>query len=392
MATRFSDVLWKYGAKPAAIAVCFVLVALLWTFPLQHVMAYPFIFLFFGAVIGSAWFGGLIAGIMAIALSYVLIAFLFIPPLYSVSIGQESRTYVAAYLVSGVICVVVSAARKRSEEAIKIARDDLETRVEERTVALQQSNHEILERERQLRAIAEAVPQQIWTANAKGRIEYANLELLAYVGKTSDALLGEDFFSIFHPQDARDFRESWEAARATIGNFEVRARIRSAANTYRWFLVRGIPQWAADGNVIRWYGVHIDIEDQQRAQQRLQLAHEDLSRASRTEGHVSNHGGDVNKEALLVELLLAGFFAIACFKARISNAHELKLRDLFFLTDRLERLRRTRWQLCSMVLLVVFIRLQMQTPIVAELTALAQFVLFLSLPTRKQVMEARVRA
>ena len=100
----------------------------------------------------------------------------------------------------------------------------------------------------------------------------------------------------------------------------------------------------------------------------------------------------MNKEALLIELLLSGFFAIACFKSRISNAHELRLRDLFFLAERLERLRRTRWQWCSMVLLLVFVRLQMQTPIIAELTGLAQFILFLSLPTGRQVEEAGARA
>ena len=34
----------EYGLKPCAIAGCFVFVALLWTFPLQHVIAYPFVF------------------------------------------------------------------------------------------------------------------------------------------------------------------------------------------------------------------------------------------------------------------------------------------------------------------------------------------------------------
>ena len=34
--------------KPAAIAGFFVLVALLWTFPLQQVISYPFVFLFLG--------------------------------------------------------------------------------------------------------------------------------------------------------------------------------------------------------------------------------------------------------------------------------------------------------------------------------------------------------
>ncbi|HVU48822.1 MAG TPA: hypothetical protein VHD85_22030 [Terracidiphilus sp.] len=48
----------RYGIKPAVIAVYFVLLALLWTFPLQPLIAYPFVFLFFGAIVCSAWFCG----------------------------------------------------------------------------------------------------------------------------------------------------------------------------------------------------------------------------------------------------------------------------------------------------------------------------------------------
>ena len=62
----------EYGVKPCAIAGSFVLVALLWTFPLQRVIAYPFVFLFFGAIMGSAWFGGIIAGAVAVLLSSFL--------------------------------------------------------------------------------------------------------------------------------------------------------------------------------------------------------------------------------------------------------------------------------------------------------------------------------
>lgn len=146
-----SRLAWEFAIKPTAVAGSFVLVALLWTFPLQHVMAYPFVFLFFGAVVGSAWFGGLAAGVIAIALSYVMIAFFFIPPLYSMTVGVESRSYLAAYLASGIVAVSVSVLRKRSEEAVKIARDQLEARAEERTAELRRSNQEVLERERQLR-------------------------------------------------------------------------------------------------------------------------------------------------------------------------------------------------------------------------------------------------
>jgi hypothetical protein len=89
-------------------------------------------------------------------------------------------------------------------------------------------------------------------------------------------------------------------------------------------------------------------------------------------------------QALLTESLLSGFFAIACFRAR---AESLGTRGfaparLFVLTDRLERLRRTRWQWCAMFLLLIVLRLQFGTPVVAELTALAEFIVFLALPSQ----------
>src|SRR5579871_147325 len=81
-----------YCFKPLGVAVCFVIVALLWTFPLQHIIAYPFVFLFFGAIMGSAWFGGAIAGCFAVGLSTFLITYFFIPPLFSITVGKESQS------------------------------------------------------------------------------------------------------------------------------------------------------------------------------------------------------------------------------------------------------------------------------------------------------------
>jgi PAS domain S-box-containing protein len=279
---RLSFWIMEFGIKPFAISGFFVLVALLWTFPLQHVISYPFVFLFFGAIIGSAWFGGFIAGLLATGMSCVLITFLFIPPLYSMSVGRESRTFIASFVLCAIAIAAVSSARKRGEVAIRIARDELEKRVRERTSELEQSNLEILERERQLLVLAEAISQQIWSADPNGSIEYCNRDLIAYIGKEMSDLRGEAFFRIFHPEDATQFRESWESARAAVANFEVQARIRGANGVYRWFLVRSFPQRAADGKLLRWYGVQLDIEDQQRAQQRLHLAQEYLSRATRT--------------------------------------------------------------------------------------------------------------
>src|SRR5271154_5862103 len=87
--------------------------------------------------------------------------------------------------------------------------------------------------------------------------------------------------------------------------------------------------------------------------------------------------------AILVELMLAGFFAVACIRTCIpSSPDKLHIGDLFRLPSRWERLRRSRWQWFSMVALLLVIRMQMGVPFVLELTVGLQFLLFLALPTR----------
>lgn len=101
----------------------------------------------------------------------------------------------------------------------------------------------------------------------------------------------------------------------------------------------------------------------------------------------------MNIQALLVEVLLSGFFAIACFRARAEgpSVDGLAPQRLFMLTDRLERLKSSRWQWFAMVLLLFVMRKQMGTPVVAEFTALAQFLVFLALPTAKQAPGTMLR-
>ena len=279
---RLSRLVIEHGLRPMAIAVCFVLVALLWTFPLQHVISYPFVFLFFGAIMGSAWFGGMVSGFMAVVASSLLIGYFFIPPFFSAAIAKESQSFFAAFILCAIAITVVSSARKRAENAIREAHDELEFKVLERTAELVRSNREIQESERQLRLLTEAIPQQVWRADAEGRIEHCNQHLRNYTGRNVTELAGESFFDILDPEDAPLYMQGWKTALATGGRFEVEARVRGADGIYRWFLARSIPQRSEDGKIAHWYGIHIDVEEQHRAQQNLTVAHEDLARYART--------------------------------------------------------------------------------------------------------------
>lgn len=91
----------------------------------------------------------------------------------------------------------------------------------------------------------------------------------------------------------------------------------------------------------------------------------------------------MDTKTLLLELILGGFFAVACIKSCVpaDPGGKLSFADLFHLPGRIERLRRSRWQWFSMVALLLVVRLQMGTPLVLELMVALQFLVFAALPT-----------
>jgi len=92
---------------------------------------------------------------------------------------------------------------------------------------------------------------------------------------------------------------------------------------------------------------------------------------------------------VLVELILAGFFAIACLRTSVPAVagEKLEFSNMFRLPPRLERLRRSRWQWFSMVALLLVIRAQRGAPMVAEMTVALEFILFIAAPTRAPALE-----
>jgi hypothetical protein len=99
-------------------------------------------------------------------------------------------------------------------------------------------------------------------------------------------------------------------------------------------------------------------------------------------------------EVALFELLLAGFFAVACIRACVPAAAggKVAFTDLFRFPGRLQRLKRTRWQWFSMVALLLVVRLQMGLPAVLEVIVALEFIVFMALPTRAKGTDSQRRA
>jgi putative methionine-R-sulfoxide reductase with GAF domain len=140
------------------LAAGFVAAAFLASLALQPLFPHPFLFLFFAAVMASAWFGGKLPGLFTVLMSTLAVDYFFVPPLYSFAIKATEVTYFAAFVISSLVASWVSASKKRSEEQLKEARSQLELLVAERTSALEQSASELQENERHIQLLTEVIP------------------------------------------------------------------------------------------------------------------------------------------------------------------------------------------------------------------------------------------
>jgi K+-sensing histidine kinase KdpD len=129
------------------IALLSVAAALFSTLLLQHLFPYPILFLFFAAVMISAWFGGTASGLFAVLLSTLAVDYFFVPPFHSFVINATDSAYFIAFIICAAVASWVSSSKRKSEEALREARDQLEVRVAERTAELEKSIAELQENE-----------------------------------------------------------------------------------------------------------------------------------------------------------------------------------------------------------------------------------------------------
>jgi PAS domain S-box-containing protein len=147
--------------------------------------------------------------------------------------------------------------------------------------ALRSSEAALRETERNLGLIINTVPAMAWSATPDGMLDFWNQNLTDFVGLPFEEIVGTGFYKIFHPDDVEPMRVAWEEILRSKRGMDVDARIRRADGEYRWFTLRQNALRDADGEVTRWYGIIIDIEDRRQAEEKLRQSQSDLARVAR---------------------------------------------------------------------------------------------------------------
>lgn len=129
-----------YGLPVLAFAI-----ALLLTLLLQPLMRYGGqSVLFLGAVMISARYGGLPSGLIATVLSIIGLHYFFIPPAYSLIVTEiSSLAWLIIFTLVAFLISSLNESRIKAEEDLKLANQELEGRVAERTIELTHRNEEL---------------------------------------------------------------------------------------------------------------------------------------------------------------------------------------------------------------------------------------------------------
>jgi PAS domain S-box-containing protein len=127
--------------------------------------------------------------------------------------------------------------------------------------------------------LVDSIPALIHTARPDGYLDYFNKPWLEYLGVTLDKMTGWNWTAYIHPEDLEGIVAKWRACLATGAIFEYETRVRRADGEYRWMFHRKVPLRDANGNIVKWYGTSLDIEERKTAEEQLLRNAEELQRS-----------------------------------------------------------------------------------------------------------------
>ena len=222
----------------------------------------------------------------------------FMPP-GELMLLHKNGSLVPVYSIHTVVCLsgrphlmfcidVDLSERKRTEEALRKAHNELERRVEERTAELAKVvaslRKEIEERKRAEEALRESEKRYflatsagsvgVWDWNLDTNEIHVDPMLKAFLGYEDHEIRNhiEDWGKRVHPADReRVMAEATKHLEGLSLHYEIEHRMVHKDGSIRWFLARGTAMQDKSGRPYRMLGTDTDITERKRAEESLRL-------------------------------------------------------------------------------------------------------------------------
>src|SRR5712672_2884584 len=251
----------RYG-----IAVLSVAIAIgLGFFLLQHFEAKLTPFLF--AVAATVWYAGTGPGVLAIVLSVLSLNYFFLlHPFLSFSpISYADLVYLTFCIFCALAVGWVRAVRRRAEQELRQAHEELEAKVVERTANLQRDEAYLAQAQKLTHTGSWA-----WDPRTE-KVLYCSEEMFRIFGlDPRESLPSRDNFrQQIHPEDRDWVKKRFEEALRERADTFAEYRVLLPDGTIRHINASGHPVLNGNGEIIEFIGTETDVTERKRAEEAL---------------------------------------------------------------------------------------------------------------------------
>jgi len=251
---------WLGQAAPYGFALATIACATLLRLALDPLLGdhYP-LATFYAAVAIAGWFWGVKPAILAGLLGYPIGSVLFLLPRHGSWASHVHTLELPAYVA---ICAALIAFVYRIFDRQRQLAQALE--------AQRAAQVTIAERDARFKRYLDAMPDIVYTWNADGSGEYFNPRWSEYTGtaSTTDSEIAERICA----EDLAGLSELRNQALREGIALRAEFRLRNREGQLRWFQTRCVPIRDTSGSIVGWVGRSIDIDDEKRAIEALELS------------------------------------------------------------------------------------------------------------------------
>ena len=157
--------------------------------------------------------------------------------------------------------------------------------------------------ERHARLIVDSMPGLVAVFLRSGELESVNHQVEEFYGKSLEELKRWPELLV-HPDDRSRVWDNFARSMASGEPFKIENRSRRFDGAYRWLESRGQPLRDADGAIVRWYNLLVDVDERKRAEDTVRDTEQQLRLIVNTiPGFVAVFGASGNVEELNEQFL-----------------------------------------------------------------------------------------